>query len=149
MSYAGVRKPMVIDAASHTVSVTPVETDPHQDRVAQLELLATAMDDLVQIPGTNIRVGLDSLLGLLPGVGDAIGLAANAYLIYQAKQMGIRKRAFAKMGFVTLVDATIGAIPIFGDVFDVYWKSNRRSLKILRAELARLAKQSPGQAGKK
>ncbi len=83
----------------------------------------------------------------MPGVGDAISLAANAYLIYQAKQMGIRKRAFAKMGLVALVDATVGVIPIVGDVFDVYWKSNRRSMKILRAELARLAKKS--QADKK
>ena len=61
--------------------------------------------------------------------------------------MGIRKRAFAKMGLVALVDATVGVIPIVGDVFDVYWKSNRRSMKILRAELARLSKKS--QADKK
>ncbi len=147
MNAAGVRKSVVIDAPAHTVSVTPVETDPHEDRVAQLELLATVMDDMIQIPGTNIRLGMDSVLGLLPGVGDAIALAANAYLIYQAKQMGVRKRAFAKMGLVALVDATVGVIPIVGDVFDVYWKSNRRSLKILRAELARLTKKS--QADKK
>ncbi len=142
MNHARASQSVVIDAPSRTVSVVPVETDPHEDRIAQLELLASAMDDMIQIPGTNIRVGLDSILGLVPGVGDAISLAANAFLIYQAKQMGVRKRTFAKMGLVTLVDATVGAIPVLGDVFDVYWKSNRRSLKILRAELARLAQQS-------
>ena len=106
-------------------------------RLAALERLASMMDDMISIPGTNIRFGWDSILGFIPGVGDLSGILTHAYLLWQAYSMGIRKRVHARMFFNAFVDIVGGAPPLIGDIFDVIWKSNRKNVDLLRAELRR------------
>lgn len=94
------------------------------------------MDGAVRIPGTSIRLGLDSLIGLLPGGGDlATGLVA-AYVVYEARRLGASKGTLARMVANVGVDVLVGAIPVLGDVFDVAFKANERNLRLLGIEAA-------------
>lgn len=110
--------------------------DPH-DVQRNADRLARFMDEAIRIPGLNIRLGWDSIVGFIPGIGDFIGLLTHAYLIYQGFRLGIRKRVYAKMIGNAMVDFLVGAIPGLGDVFDIFWKSNRRNADLLRREIAR------------
>jgi len=112
--------------------------DDHSDRLARVETLAALMDDAFRIPGTSIRLGWDSIIGLIPGIGDVVSLGSNAYLIWESRRLGIRKRAYVKMLGNAAVDFCIGLVPVAGDVLDVFWRSHRRNIKVIRGELARL-----------
>lgn len=105
---------------------------------ATLDRLEFWLDRAFRLPGTNIRFGLDALLGLFPGVGDtAIALISLAFIV-AGWRMGCRKRVLAEMALNVGLDWAIGAIPIAGDIFDVAWRANTRNLALLRAETARL-----------
>ena len=119
------------------------------DSVARLEALSRLLDTAFQIPGTNQRVGIDALLGLIPGIGDLVSTALASYIIWEAKQLGLPRWKIARMIGNVAVDTTVGAIPLVGDLFDVAFKANRRNLKILRDHLERtgaLPKTIEGQA---
>ncbi len=107
-------------------------------RLARVERIAAFMDDGMRVPGTNIRFGWDSVIGLIPGVGDLVGLGASAYLLWEVRKLGIRKRTYVKMLANAGIDFCFGALPVAGDLFDFYWKSHRRNVRVLRAELTRL-----------
>lgn len=99
---------------------------------ADLAFLAGLMDDRFNIPGTNIRFGLDAVIGLIPGIGDAIGGVVSSYIIWRAKRMGASRLLLIRMAGNMLVDSALGVIPVFGDIFDWRFKSNRRNLELLR-----------------
>jgi len=113
----------------------PMTSSPHHAKLERLEKLAGTMDSLLRIPGTGIRLGLDSILGLIPGVGDAAALGPAGYIVYSAHQMGASKPLLAKMTANIGIDAVIGSIPLIGDIFDVGWKANRRNVALLRTHL--------------
>jgi hypothetical protein len=100
-------------------------------KLDRLRAIATVLDDAVQIPGTRIRFGLDALLGLLPGAGDAVTGAVAAYAIVLAARLGAPPVVIARMALNVLVDVATGTIPILGDIFDIGWKSNRKNVKLL------------------
>jgi hypothetical protein len=102
------------------------------DEGADLEFLASILDDRFSIPGTNVRFGLDAIIGLVPGVGDAVSATLGSYLIYRAHQMGASKLTLLRMAGNTALDTVVGAVPLIGDVLDVGFKANRRNLEILR-----------------
>lgn len=108
----------------------------HSDRLARIERLARLMDTAFAIPGTRIRFGADSIIGLAPGIGDAITTAMAAYLIYEARKMGLPKRKLLRMGGNMLLDSMIGVVPLVGDVADVFFKGNRRNFQIVRDHFA-------------
>jgi hypothetical protein len=99
---------------------------------ADLEFLASILDDRFAIPGTNIRFGLDALIGLIPGVGDAITATLGSYLIYRAHQLGASKLTLLRMAGNTAVDTVVGSVPLLGDLLDFRFKANRRNLELLR-----------------
>lgn len=101
---------------------------------ADLEFLAGLLDDRFQIPGTDIRFGLDAVIGLIPGVGDAISASLSSYLIWRAHQLGASKITLLRMGGNMAVDTVLGAVPLLGDVFDLGFRSNRRNLELLRRQ---------------
>jgi hypothetical protein len=111
----------------------------HQERLARLDNLARMMDAAFAIPGTNIRLGADAVLGLVPGVGDLVAKIASAYILYEAHQMGVPKHKLLRMGGNVFLDLTFGVVPIAGDVFDVFWRSNLRNMKILRDHVEKRA----------
>ncbi|MCF6445864.1 DUF4112 domain-containing protein [Nereida sp. MMG025] len=106
-------------------------------RLSRLEGLADRLDSRFRLPGTSIRFGWDSLLGLIPVVGDLATTVPAAVFLLEGWRMGARKRTLARMGANSLIDLTLGGIPILGDIFDVAFKANRRNLAILTSDMAR------------
>lgn len=106
-----------------------------EDAMARITLVANLMDRAFLIPGLNRRVGLDAVLGLVPGVGDALSAAIASYIIWEARQLGLPRWKIARMIGNVAVDTAIGAIPFAGDVFDVVFKSNQRNLRIIHEHL--------------
>lgn len=94
-------------------------------------VVAHVLDDLVRVPGTSWRVGLDPLLGLVPGVGDWIGWAASLHVVASAARAGADAATLVRMAGNVLLDAVIGAVPVLGDAFDLAWKANDRNLRLL------------------
>ena len=97
-----------------------------------LARLAWLLDDLFRIPGTQRRIGLDGLLGLIPGVGDAVTTLISAVIVARAWQAGVPRRVVAKMLANIAVDGVVGSVPLVGDLFDFGWKANRKNLELLR-----------------
>jgi Domain of unknown function (DUF4112) len=108
-----------------------------RERIARLEAVADLLDTAFVIPGTGIRFGVDSLLGLVPGIGDAVTSALSLWIVYEAHQLGARPHIIARMVANIAVDGLIGAVPVVGDAFDVAWRANRKNVRILRQHLAR------------
>lgn len=109
------------------------------DRVERrLERLATALDSAFVMPGLGFRFGADSILGLIPGIGDAVSLGLSGWLILEARRLGAPPTMLGRMAANVAIDAAVGAVPIAGDAFDVYFKANRRNLALVRTHIAQL-----------
>lgn len=104
-------------------------------RVERVRRFAALLDDKYAVPGTRLRFGLDSLVGLVPGVGDAATAIAGLWLIAEARRLRVSRGVLVRMCMNLLVDSTLGAVPVAGDVFDLYWKSNRRNAELLERYL--------------
>jgi hypothetical protein len=98
--------------------------------------VAHVLDDLVPIPGTSWRVGLDPLLGFVPGLGDWVGWAASLHLLITGARAGADGATLVRMAANILLDAVAGVMPVLGDLFDLGWKANRRNLALLEALVA-------------
>lgn len=106
------------------------------ERLKRLDKLAVVLDSRFTIPGTKIRFGLDALLGLAPGIGDAVGALISLWIVYSGWRMGAtRATSFRMLGNVGL-ELVLGFVPIVGDLFDVVWRANNRNIELLRQELA-------------
>lgn len=112
-------------------------------RVARAERVAGLFDARFQIPGTRIRFGWDSILGLIPGAGDALAALPSAYMMVEAVRIGARKRAIARMGLNAAIDLVVGGVPLLGDAFDLFFKGHQRNARILRLEAIRLGATPP------
>jgi hypothetical protein len=108
-----------------------------EERIARVEALATLLDTALVIPGTNLRFGIDALIGLVPGIGDAVTTAVSLWLVKEARALGAPAHLIARMLGNILIDGVVGAVPLVGDAFDLVWKSNRRNLHLLRGHLER------------
>lgn len=121
------------DYISNHGKVEVLEASPtYNAQLDQLDFLATMMDNAFFIPGTNIRFGLDSIIGLVPVLGDTITVAVSAFIISHAKHLDMPKHKIWHMRFNIFMDWLIGCVPLIGDLFDVGWKANRRNVKIMR-----------------
>jgi Domain of unknown function (DUF4112) len=106
-----------------------------ESRRARLNRLAWLLDSSIRVPGTDFRVGLDALLGLLPGGGDVAGVLLSSYIVLEAARMGAPGRTLFLMVLNVAVEALVGAIPLVGDLFDAAWKANQRNVSLLNAWL--------------
>ncbi|AEI92138.1 DUF4112 domain-containing protein [Roseobacter litoralis] len=105
------------------------------NRLARLERIAHRLDNRFRMPLVGLRFGWDSVIGLIPGVGDIATTLPSAFMIYEGAKMGARRRTLLRMGANTAVDFLVGSIPVLGDLFDMQFKSHRRNVKLLRAEV--------------
>ena len=103
----------------------------------RIEAMEAMLEGLFVIPGTNRRVGLDSLVGLIPVVGDLATAAMGAWIVWEARNLGMSKWQITRMAANVGVDTVIGAIPFAGDLFDFLYKSNTKNLRIIRKHLDR------------
>lgn len=108
----------------------PAAGDPDVERLAHW------LDAVFQIPGLRFRFGLDALIGLIPGFGDTLTSLASLYILSAAGRHGVPRITMARMALNIAIDYFLGAIPIVGDVFDVYWKANLKNAALLRRHLA-------------
>ncbi len=104
-----------------------------------LDYIAALLDDIFRIPGTQIRFGLDALIGWVPGIGDALAGIASFLIVFAAWRRGVQAVTLVRMIANVLLETTLGAIPVAGDVFHIFWKANRRNYRLLIRE-----KEEPG-----
>ena len=98
--------------------------------------VASLMDDFIRIPGTNIRFGLDPILGLFPGLGDMVTSLVGLAIMGEASRRGVSRMALVTMALNILANAAVGSIPVVGDLFSVWFKSNRRNHDLLQKALS-------------
>jgi hypothetical protein len=94
------------------------------------------MDDLVTVPGTRIGLGLDALIGLVPGIGDLVGSTLSGAIVFDAVRHRVPVPVLARMGLHLLLDAVLGLIPTVGDLLDVAHRANRKNLRLLERAIA-------------
>jgi hypothetical protein len=102
----------------------------------RVRILSFILDEYFRIPGTKYRIGLDGVLGLLPGIGDTLGMLLSAYILFEATRLGVPRPTRLRMAANIALDTLVGAIPLLGDVFDVAWKANKKNIALLNAYLA-------------
>jgi len=118
------------------VSTPPGAALSKSSGVTRARGLARLLDDLIRIPGTNIGIGLDPIIGLIPGVGDVIGGLMSSYILMVAAREGVPTSVLARMLGNIAVDSLVGVIPVLGDLFDFGMKANRRNVELLDRYLA-------------
>lgn len=101
----------------------------------RLRKLAWLLDNSIPIPGLRFRIGLDALIGLIPGLGDLAGVLLSTYIVGEAARAGVSKSVLLRMMFNVAVEGVVGMIPFAGDVFDAVWKTNQRNVALLDAWL--------------
>src|SRR5687767_14669192 len=109
----------------------PQDRRSDEPRTDSSRAVARVLDDLIRIPGTNFRIGLDPLMGLIPGLGDLLGGALSGYIVYLAAREGAPGSVLFRMLANIGIDSLIGAVPILGDLFDFGWKANSMNATLL------------------
>jgi hypothetical protein len=104
-------------------------------RVGNMRTLARVLDSAVRIPGTQIRVGADSIFGLVPVVGDIAGAALSGYIVLASARLGAPASTLARMVINIGIDTIVGSVPILGDMFDVGWRANMMNVDLLESHL--------------
>ncbi len=99
---------------------------------ARVERLEHVLENAIRIPGLGTRIGADAIIGLLPGGGDAAMAVLGLYLVWEARNLGASRVLLMRMLGNVAVDAVIGSVPVAGDVFDLFFRSNSRNLKLIR-----------------
>lgn len=110
--------------------------DPRSVR-QRIELMEQVLEQAFVLPGTRRRIGLDAILGLVPVLGDAVTALMGAWIVWEARNLGMSKWQLARMATNVGIDTALGAIPLVGDVFDLVFRSNSRNLKIIKRHLDR------------
>jgi hypothetical protein len=118
--------------SSEQFAITP---DGYAPRLKRLTQLSRLLDNIVTIPGTQVGIGLDPIIGLLPIGGDALGLIFSFYIIIEAAQLGVPRATLGRMVMNVIVDSLVGAIPMLGDLFDFAWKANNYNIILLEESL--------------
>ena len=115
--------------------------------VARVEALARLMDSQFKFPGTDVKFGLDAVIGIVPVAGDLISQIISSYIIWEARRLGVSRLTMARMIGNSVIDTLIGSIPVAGDAFDVIFRANLKNLSLLKAHLAKHGHTFPAHAG--
>jgi hypothetical protein len=102
-----------------------------QRRLDRLRRVGWLLDNSLPIPGTRFRLGIDQIVGLVPGIGDLVGGVLSLYIIVESARMGVPRSLLVRMGWNVAVDTIVGEIPVLGDIFDIGFKANIRNLALL------------------
>jgi hypothetical protein len=103
----------------------------------RIDALSKLFDTAFILPGTNIRFGVEAVMRLVPGIGDAAASALSCYLLYEAHRLEVPSHVFARLVANVAIEGAVGAIPVLGDLFDVGFRANRRNVKILKEHFER------------
>ena len=102
------------------------------EALERLDRLSRLFDTAFILPGTNVRFGIEAVMRLIPGIGDAAASALSCWLLYEAHRLKLPSHVFARMVLNVAIEGVVGAVPFLGDLFDVGFRANRRNVKILR-----------------
>lgn len=116
---------------------SPAGDDPQTNALMRMELVANLLDSAFLVPGTKQRIGIDAIIGLVPGIGDLITTLLSSYVLWEAKRLGVPRLAMTRMLGNLAVHAVVGSVPMVGDAFDAWFRVNQRNLRIVRSHLAR------------
>ena len=114
-----------------------IVSDDSPSRIRRVRVLARLLDDSIAIPGTGWKIGLDPIVGLIPGIGDLIGAVLSAYIILEAARAEVSGFTLVRMVVNVGIDTVLGSVPGLGDIFDAAWKSNTKNVALLERHLAR------------
>lgn len=120
--------------SSHAVDPAPLRARRVED-TSDIEQLADWLDTRFTLPGTNLRFGLDSLIGLIPGIGDGVTALLGLYIVGRARELGASPWLIARMLANLGIDSVLGAVPLLGDVFDFAFKANAKNIRLLMRHL--------------
>jgi hypothetical protein len=101
-------------------------------RIERLDRLSRLLDIAFAVPGTNIRFGVEAIMRLVPGIGDAAASALSCLILYEAYRLGVSRRVMMRLAGNVAIEAAAGAVPVIGDLLDVTFRANRRNMQILR-----------------
>ncbi|HYH40346.1 MAG TPA: DUF4112 domain-containing protein [Burkholderiales bacterium] len=110
--------------------------DDRDDARQRIARIAWLLDNSIPLPGMRFRIGLDAILGLIPGIGDVLGVLLSSYIVREAARAGAPPSVLARMTFNVALEGLVGMIPFLGDAFDAVWKANQRNLALFDAHLA-------------
>ncbi len=111
-------------------------SSPGSASLNRLRQISHVLDNAIGIPGSDIRIGLDPILGLLPGGGDVLTGLMSVYIVYEGAKMGLPAATLGRMGFNIVLDTLSGTVPVLGDLFDVTWKANSQNVALLEKHIA-------------
>ncbi len=103
----------------------------NEERLLRLRRLSERLDETFTIPGTNYKIGIDPLIGAIPIIGDLIGAILSTYIIYSGIKMGASPKVVRKMVTNIVIEFIIGSAPLIGDVFDFFWKANKKNVELI------------------
>ncbi len=126
-----------MDRSLPTIGTAPEVRTLDPRSLERLRRLGHLLDNSFRVPGTNLRFGLDAIIGLVPGVGDLAGGALSLYIIVEAARLGVPRPLLARMGYNVAVDVLVGAVPVLGDLFDAGFKANLRNLALVQQHVDR------------
>jgi hypothetical protein len=109
------------------------------DALQSARAVARLLDEAIEVPGTSWRIGVDPLLGLVPGVGDVLGAILSSWILLVGVRLGAPASVVARMALNVAVDAVVGSVPLAGDLADFAWKANVRNVRLLETWLERPA----------
>ncbi|WP_240334709.1 DUF4112 domain-containing protein [Halorussus sp. MSC15.2] len=121
------------DEQGQPIEVTVTDEPPAMERV---RTVARLLDEAIELPVVNYKIGLDPILGILPVGGDAVSAAISLYIVAEGAQMGASRDTLLKMLFNVGVDAVIGSVPVLGTIVDAVWKANERNVALLEEEFS-------------
>jgi hypothetical protein len=119
-------------------------TPGQEQRLELLRRVARLLDSAMTVPGTSIRVGLDPILGLFPGLGDLVSPLFTIGLLWQARELGLPRVVLLRMIFNVAIDTLLGIVPVVGDLFDVAWRANERNMALLERHAFEERRPLPG-----
>jgi Domain of unknown function (DUF4112) len=112
-----------------------IEPDAKAPTLKRLRQMSRLLDNMIMIPGTQVGIGLDPLIGLIPVGGDFLGIMLSSYIILEAARLGASRATLSRMFLNVIIDGLVGAIPVLGDFFDFAWTANTHNLKLLEEHL--------------
>ncbi|WP_138004768.1 DUF4112 domain-containing protein [Halalkalirubrum salinum] len=130
---AGAQESEILTEFDKRLGDLPESVD--QAAVKRMQLVAYVLDEGLRVPGTDYRIGIDPILGILPGAGDVLTGGLSLYIVVEAARLGVSYTTLLKMIANISVDVVGGIVPVVGDLFDAAWKANKRNLELALTDL--------------
>ena len=111
-------------------SIEEVPDSVDEAAVRRMSFVANLLDDSIRVPGTDFRIGIDPILGILPGAGDAVAAAMSVYIVLESARLGVPFLTLLRMMANVTLDFAIGSVPVVGTLFDTVWKANQKNVEL-------------------